>query len=486
VTGTAASLQQRRAGVLLHPTSLPGAARAGALGAATTRFLDWLVAAGMTVWQVLPLGPVGADRSPYYARSNHAGNPALIDVDELCQDGLVSAASTESNQAGRLASACAALRTAAPAALATAFEEFAHRAAHWLPEFALFSALQTEHEGLPWWTWSTPLRDREPAAMAAARERLAPALFRIQAEQFLFHRQWASVRRRAAERGVLLFGDLPIYVSADSVEVWSHRDLFELAADGQPSVVAGVPPDYFSADGQVWGNPLYAWAQHRAQDFAWWRERIAAQQALFDLLRIDHFRGLESYWEVPAGATTAREGRWRAAPGDALLTALAADATLIAEDLGVITPAVEALRDRHALPGMRVLQFGFDGAATNLHLPHNYVANCVAYTGTHDNDTTLGWYRSLPEAARAQVHGYFACDGADVPEVLVRAVLQSVARLAILPLQDLLALDGSARMNTPGTVTGNWGWSFQWEEVPRELADHCRQMNTVYGRALTS
>lgn len=475
-------LDRRRAGVLLHPTSLPG----GVLGEDARRFVDFLASAGFTVWQTLPLGPVDASLSPYQAKSAHAGSTALIDFAELAARGWLPDAMQGAGLQARLECVYRNFRDSAGAGEKAAFDNFVQQNRAWLLPYSLFEHHRRASGGRPWWEWPAPIRDREPAALTAALAAGRDGLRTIAFEQYLFDRQWQRLRDYANSRGVNLFGDLPFYVDLDSVEAWWHRKLFRIDADGRPEAVAGVPPDYFNADGQLWGNPLYAWEAMRADGYRWWVDRIRAQLRCFDLLRIDHFRGLESYWEVPAGATTAREGRWRAAPGDALLTALAADATLIAEDLGVITPAVEALRDRHALPGMRVLQFGFDGAATNLHLPHNYVANCVAYTGTHDNDTTLGWYRSLPEAARAQVHGYFACDGADMPEVLVRAVLQSVARLAILPLQDLLALDGSARMNTPGTVTGNWGWSFRWDEVPRELADHCRQMNTVYGRALTS
>jgi 4-alpha-glucanotransferase len=481
-------LERRRAGVLLHPTSLPGAAASGVLGAAATRFLDWLASAGMSVWQMLPVGPVGTDLSPYYARSNHAGNPALIDLGNLTELGLLPAATSSgaATHAAQLVSACARLDAGRGSTLAQELADFVVSEAHWLPDFALFAAVQMEQASLPWWSWPAALRDREPAALRAARERLWPWIRRIECEQFLFHRQWTELRQRAAARGVLLFGDLPIYVCADSVEVWAHRNLFRLDASGQPEVVAGVPPDYFSADGQVWGNPLYAWDRHVAEGFAWWRARLQAQHRLFDLLRIDHFRGLEAFWEVPAGAPTAREGQWRLAPGAELLSALVAvpaPVTLIAEDLGIITPAVEALRDRFGLPGMRVLQFGFDGAASNPHLPHNYVRNCVAYSGTHDNDTTLGWYRQLDDDARRQVHDYFACDGADMPEALVRAVLQSVAWLAVIPLQDLLGLDGESRMNTPGTLTGNWRWRFAWTQVPRELAAQCRRANEVYGRA---
>jgi len=477
-------LERRRAGVLLHATSLPDS-EAGALGQAGRSFVDWLAAGGFGVWQLLPLGPVGADRSPYYARSNHAGDPGLVDLALLEADALVTAA--ERTQLGRAELiALAGLRLAARGGRHAAdFQEFRARAGAWLDDYALYTALQARESGRPWWQWPAALRAREPAALRRARHALAAAIAAVEAGQYFFYSQLGALRDYAAARGVRLFGDIPIYLAPDSVEVWAHPGLFELDATGQPSAVAGVPPDYFARDGQRWGNPLYRWAAHQQSHFDWWLERLRAQFALFDLVRIDHFRGLESYWSIPAAAATAASGSWQPAPGGALLERareVFGRLDVVAEDLGVITPAVEALRDRFGLPGMRVAQFGFDGDARNPHLPHNWPRNTVAYTGTHDNDTTAGWYQSLDPAARAQLADYLGAGPQAVVAALVRAVLGSVAQLAIVPMQDLLELGSEARMNTPGTTSGNWAFRFAWPAVPPGLAARCRRLNELYAR----
>jgi 4-alpha-glucanotransferase len=440
----------RRAGVLLHPTALPGTS--GALGQAARDFIDWLPSAGFSVWQVLPLGPVNATGSPYWARSDAAFNPQLIDWSE-------------------------ALR---PEDAPGEFVEFCIQNAYWLDSYVLFAALCAEQGGMPWWLWPAPLRDREPAALGAARARLAVTIRRLQTEQWLASRQWLALRIYAAQRGVYILGDLPIYVSPDSVSVWAHRQQFQLDRDGQPSAVAGVPPDYFAVDGQLWGNPLYDWQQAGRDNFAFWRERLRPLQARFDWLRIDHFRGLESYWSVPATATSARAGRWVPAPGAQLLAALRREypeLQLIAEDLGVITPEVHALRDSFGLPGMRVLQFGFDGSANSPHLPHNLVRNSVVYTGTHDNDTTLGWYRQIDTATRERVDFVLRSDRIPMPEALLRAALFSVADLAILPVQDLLGCGSEARFNTPGTIEGNWRWRMWEGALDAQLTGWLRALN---------
>lgn len=481
-------LHRRRAGVLLHPTSLPQAATHGALGEPARHFVDWLAVGGFTVWQLLPLGPVGADRSPYYARSNHAGNPELVDLTALARAGLLAA-----ERIGReshtvlLADATRALLACHDARRA-AFDAFRAAESAWLPDWALYGAIQARESGRAWWDWPEPLRRREPAAVAAARRELAAAVERIEVEQYLFHAQWRELRRYAAERGVKLFGDVPIYVAPDSVETWVHPQLFQLDASGRALAVAGVPPDYFSADGQLWGNPLYDWPAHERTGFAWWLDRLRAQFALYDLLRIDHFRGLEAYWSVPAGAPTAAYGAWIPAPGNALLAAAQAAfgvLDVVAEDLGVITPPVEKLRDDYALPGMRVAQFGLDGAVGNQHAPHAWIACAVGYSGTHDNDTTAGWLASLSDGERRRVCDYLGT-APDAPRetvrALVRTVYASVVRLAVAPLQDLLELGTEARMNLPGTTVGNWSWSFRWEDVPRDLGARCRRWNELYER----
>ena len=495
-------LDRRRSGVLLHPSSLPGAAATGALGGSARRWLEIMQASGFDVWQVLPLGPVGPDGSPYLARSNHAGNERLVDVGELVESGLLHAAALrEVTDAARHAHAldiayetlCAQPGHPWSIELAT----FTDRHASWLHDYALFEALARERRA-PWWCWPQALHDRDPVALATSRQHLAFECGRVAFGQFLFFRQWMALREAAAARGIALFGDLPIYVGEDSVEVWVHRDLFQLDESGRPAAVAGVPPDYFSADGQRWGNPLYRWPRHLTEGFAWWRERLRAQLALVDLVRVDHFRGLEACWEIPAASTHARDGAWRKVPGAALLEALKHESgglPLVAEDLGMITPEVDRLRDAFDLPGMRVLQFGFDGSAANPHLPHNYAHRTVAYSGTHDNDTTAGWYRALDAETAGRVQDYLLggasgnsgaagapVSSAAVTDSMVRAVLGSVAVLAVVPLQDLLRLGSESRMNTPGTSRDNWQWRFEWSDVQEADIARWQHWNAIYGR----
>jgi 4-alpha-glucanotransferase len=457
-------LDRRRSGILLHPSSLlpprsgPGAPPPrGALGAAARAFIDWLCAAGASVWQVLPLGPVGEDGSPYWVRSDQAGNPDFIDLHEAPD----------------------------PLAERGDFEDFCARERGWLEDYVLFAALGRAQGAAPWWHWPEPLRDRHAAALARAALQLAPQRQALRVEQWRFDRQWNDLRRYAHERGVRLYGDLPIYLAPNSVATWTARHQFQLLPDGRPALLAGVPPDYFAADGQLWGNPLYDWSQAQRDGFAFWRARIECQLRRFDIVRIDHFRGLAGYWAVPAGARTAREGRWMPAPGAELLTALREAQgvlPLVAEDLGVITPDVDALRQAFELPGMRVLQFGFDGSPDNPHLPYNFRRDVVAYTGTHDNDTSLGWYRSLDGPTRRRVEDFLGAPPVQMPQALVRAVLASVAVLAMVPVQDVLGLGGEARFNVPGTVGGNWGWRLEPGALKTETADAHRALNESYGR----
>jgi 4-alpha-glucanotransferase len=453
-TASHGPLQQRRAGVLLHPTALDEGS--GAIGARARTFIDWLAAAGFSVWQVLPLSPTGRDGSPYWTRSDFAGSAELLDRHELPD----------------------------PQTHVEEYRSFCAASQAWLEDYVLYEALAERFGGVAWWEWPISYRDRDPAALHQARVELTAALENRRLQQWQFDHQWRALRAYAAQRGVLLFGDVPIYVAPDSVSTWSQREQFQLGVDGRPTAVAGVPPDYFAVDGQLWGNPLYRWEQAERDGFAFWRGRIQRQLQRFDLIRIDHFRGLAAHWAVPAGAATAREGRWVPTPGHALLQALIADVPqlpLVAEDLGVITQDVEALRDGFGLPGMRVLQFGFGGDAGNPHLPHNYVPVMVAYTGTHDNDTTLGWYRGLDDHLRRSVDAYLGVPGDAMPHSAVRAVLASVARLAMLPVQDVLALGSEARFNTPGTVAGNWRWRLP-PTLSSELAAHYRALNGTYGR----
>jgi len=456
----ARSLTPRRAGVLLHPTSLirgAGAGARGALGSAARAVIDWLAQGQFSLWQMLPLGPPGAEGSPYWARSDFAGLSSLIDRLELPDAGREQAdyrAFLESNR-------------------------------DWLQDYVLFEALKRRFN-TAWWQWPTEFRARDTHALAQFAHEVGAELERLRLDQWYFDWQWRALRRYATERGVLLFGDLPIYVAPDSVATWSQPQQFQLDASGRPAQLAGVPPDYFSADGQLWGNPLYDWGQAERDQFAFWRMRLRRQLQRFDLVRIDHFRGLAAYWAVPAGAATAREGRWCPAPGHALFRALKSDfgeLPLVAEDLGVITDDVTELRQAFGLPGMRVLQFGFDGSPHNPHLPHNYQPDLVAYTGTHDNDTTAGWYRSLQADAARKVQFYLDCPADAVLEGMDRAVLASVAQLAILPAQDLLRLGGEARLNTPGTVHGNWQWRLPEGGLTAALAAHYAALNQTYGRA---
>jgi 4-alpha-glucanotransferase len=474
-------LDRRSAGVLLHPTSLP----AGTLGDDARRFVDFLAAAGFGVWQTLPLGPVDASLSPYQVKSAHAGNPALVDFGELVARGWLPAREHGRPLAERFATAWRNFRDSAGAGEKAAFDNFVQQQRAWLLPYSLFEHHRRASGGRPWWEWPAALRDRQPAMLTAALAAARDGLRGIAFEQYLFDRQWQRLREYAGSRGVALFGDLPFYVDLDSVEVWWHRKLFRVDAFGRPAAVAGVPPDYFNADGQLWGNPLYDWDAMRADGFRWWVERVRGQLRWFDLLRIDHFRALESHWEVPAGAATARDGRWLPTPGGELLRAVEAqlgELPLVAEDLGVITPAVRALRDEFGLPGMLVLQFAFDGSPQNPYLPANHVPNAVVYTGTHDNDTTMGWYASLDAGTRARVDACLAATPGDMPWALVRAAYASPAVLAVVPMQDLLELGTAARMNRPGTPSGNWAWRFDWDALDPALADRCRRLAVMAGR----
>jgi len=482
-----AVLDRRRAGILLHLTSLPGEAENGTLGMQALRFVDFLAESGFSVWQVLPLGPTHADRSPYQCLSVHAGNPRLISFAQLEDWGWLprtagASATSGAARLGLIAQARVAFFAQGGARDVQAFNE-AH--AFWLDDYALYAALRQAQDHRAWWQWPEPLRDRDPAALAAARERHAEDMALVRFEQFIFFRQWQELRQAAQARGVQLFGDLPIFVAHDSADVWARREFFDLDAAGQPRVVAGVPPDYFSPTGQRWGNPLYNWPRLQADGFRWWIERLRTQLALFDLVRIDHFRGFEACWQIPVDADTAIDGRWMPAPGVALFKALRKEfgtLPVVAEDLGMITPAVHQLREQFGLPGMRILQFAFDGSADNPYLPHNHTINSVVYTGTHDNDTSLAWFEGLSAERQRALRDYLGHPGEPMPWPLMRAAFASVARLAMLPMQDVLQAGPGQRMNTPGSNSGNWQWRFNWSDVPAGLAGRLRHLLRVYGR----
>jgi len=483
-------LAERRAGVLLHPSSLPSAGNSGDLGAEAFRFVDFLAGAGFSVWQMLPVGPTHEDRSPYQSLSVHAGDTELVATDSLLADGLLLERDLSTTSDKRTLLRLAAERFLAEDGhpLAGEFETFCGDNSFWLDDYALFLALREEHQGLSWNEWPAPLRHREPDAVELARRTHAGDVATHQFGQFIFHRQWQALRDYSRERGVHLFGDMPIFVSHDSADVWANQRLFQLDSEGRPTSVAGVPPDYFSDTGQHWGNPHYDWAQMQSEGFGWWLDRVRHQLRFFDLLRIDHFRGFEAYWEIPAEAPDPRSGRWVKAPGEAFLFACREafhELPFVAENLGFITPEVEALRAQFQLPGMLILQFAFDGSAENPYLPHNHEALEVVYTGTHDNNTTLGWYQSLSQDTVSNINAYFGDPGDPMPDFLVKTALASVARLAVVPMQDLLGLGEGHRMNTPGTAEGNWHWQFHWDQVQPGRADQLREWLSMYRRLVT-
>ncbi|MEW6764734.1 MAG: 4-alpha-glucanotransferase [Pseudomonadota bacterium] len=481
------ALARRRAGILLHPTSLPGKGGHGTLGKEALYLIDRLAACGISVWQMLPLGPThdapNGLGSPYQCLSSHAGNPELICLDSLRQLGWLA------GDASSLKEAYEGFKRHASPHDREAFSTFVAREADWLEDFALFMALREQQGRKAWFDWPAQLRDRHPSAMQQMRAALRERIDGVRFEQFVFALQWQALKAYAHVRGVLLFGDMPIYVAHDSAEVWARPELFSVDAEGRAEEVAGVPPDYFSETGQRWGNPLYRWERHVEEGFAWWKARFATHLRLFDLVRIDHFRGLESYWSIPAACETAIDGHWVKAPGDELLSALCeafGPLPVVAEDLGIITEEVTELRQKHHLPGMRILQFAFDGGPDNPYLPHNHTLDSVVYTGTHDNDTTLGWWSSLNEEARQQVHDYLGESSEPMPMLLMRVALESVANLVILPLQDVLGLGSDARMNTPGTPEGNWHWRFEWSQWSEEASARLAHEVALYGRKAES
>lgn len=490
---------RRRSGVLLHPTSLPGPYGSGDLGVHAGYFVDWLKSAGQSIWQMLPLGGVGEGHSPYMSDSAFAGNPALIDLEDLVQQGWLDAVDLQADPAfetrhvlfdvvipWRLqrmerASQRFAEHSKENSVLAEEFAAFRKRHDHWLADYALFKAISERHAGMAWNEWPRALARREPAALAAARRELRARIDHWCFVQWCFDRQWQRLRKQANDQGISLFGDVPIFVALHSADVWSRPELFQLDEQGRPDAVAGVPPDYFSPTGQRWGNPLYAWASHAAQGYDWWIARMRRVLELVDEVRIDHFRGFAAYWRIPADATDATTGKWIPGPGSeffATLSRALGRLPVVAEDLGIITPDVTALRRRCGLPGMTVLQFAWDGDPANAYLPHHHERDTVVYTGTHDNDTTHGWWQSLDDATRQRVCHYFGGATRDGPQWLMRAALASVADTAVLPMQDILGPPHGVRMNTPGAASGCWQWRFDWSDVgPQhagELATWCR------------
>jgi len=491
-------MMPRAAGLLLHPTSLPGSCGIGTLGAAARGWVDRLSAAGVRYWQILPLGPTGYGHSPYQCYSAFAGNALLIDPDILIEAGLLAPTDSppRSDDTPAVDFDAVVVRNTKMLTKAyarfeptAAFKAFCTAHAAWLDDYALFMALQTYFDGRVWNDWPEGIRLREPEAVARYAALLKDATGYHRFVQYCFFSQWNALRSYANAKGVSIIGDLPIYVAMNSADVWAHPEYFQLDDALQPTHVAGVPPDYFSATGQRWGNPLFDWARLEKEAYAWWIARLKGSLELFDWVRIDHFRGFEAYWSVPADEETAINGEWIAGPGaklfEAFRRALGHDLPIIAEDLGIITPEVEELRDDYGLPGMKILQFAFGSDASNPYLPHNHIRNCVVYTGTHDNDTTNGWFYAAPpgERERARTMRYLHCPWEAFHTSLNRTALASTANLAVLPLQDLLGLGSDARMNTPGTTEGNWRWRVtaqQLDEAPWELL---KTMCELYGRS---
>src|SRR5215831_9772905 len=485
---------RRSSGVLLHPTSLPSPYGIGDLGDEARAFIDFLSAAGQTLWQVLPLTPTGYGDSPYQSISAFAGNTLLIDPRGLLADGLLQSSDVPDHPAVSgpvefhsaralktllLDRAFENYRRQNPAAMIFEFNEFCARTAWWLDDYATYQAIKAAGGNQEWSAWNRELAFRETAALANTRETLADEIAKEKFVQFLFYRQWHALRDYARARQVRIIGDVPIFVARDSADVWAHRELFKLHSDGKPTVVAGVPPDYFSETGQLWGNPLYDWEQLRASDFNWWVDRVRWSFELFDIVRVDHFRGFIASWEIPASDTTAQNGRWVETPGRDLFLTLKkrlGDLPIIAENLGVITPEVEELRREFGFPGMRVLQFAFGGDATNDHLPHNHTRDSVVYTGTHDNDTTVGWFTSADQKEHDYCLSYLGTDGREINWDMIRTAMASVANFAVLPLQDLLGFDSAARMNLPASTAGNWAWRLAPGELGEQLGQRLKHM----------
>ncbi len=490
----------RAAGILLHPTSLPSPGGVGDMGPDAFRFVQWLADANMKVWQVLPLGPTGYGDSPYQCFSAFAGNPLLIHVPASVRAHFGHDVEPASAHACDFGTVIPAKRALLDAWLDTMLyddvvRQFVREHESWLPDFALFMALKAAHHGASWTTWERGASLREPASLRAWRETLKPAIERCYKEQHVFFSQFGALRRACTAHGIQLMGDVPIYVAHDSADVWADRALFKLHDDGTLIVQAGVPPDYFSETGQLWGNPLYDWDRVARDDYRWWIQRMRAALAMFDVVRLDHFRGFEAFWEVPAKDTTAVNGRWVPGPGAALFTALTAalgELPIVAENLGMITPEVEALRTKFHYPGMAILQFAFNDPASEF-LPHRYARELVVYTGTHDNDTTIGWWNSTGagdstrdpqdvEKEKSFARAYLDTNGHEMHWDMIRAAFASVANTALVPLQDVLGLGSNARMNLPGRQTGNWSFRFTWDQLPLSVAARLAALAKTYGR----
>jgi 4-alpha-glucanotransferase len=498
---------RRASGLLLHISSLPSAYGIGDLGPTAFRFADFLTRTNQRLWQVLPLGPIGPGASPYSSPSTFAGNPLFISPEPLVENGLLTeddlAPLTELprdhvDYARLIPRKRKVLRTAfrrfqanGSTVDATRLQQFRERQSAWLDEYALYAALKDAHDGAAWTEWEPPLALRDPKALKQARDEHADTIEQHAFWQYLFHRQWTALQSYCHARDIHLFGDLPIYVAPDSADVWAHQDLFHVDDDGEPTVVAGVPPDYFSPEGQHWGNPIYRWDRMEDRGYAWWTERLRRAFDLFDLVRLDHFRGFDEYWEIPAERETAINGEWKDGPGAEFFEAMEdefGDLPVIAEDLGIITDSVKQLRDAFEFPGMAVLQFAFGSDPTNEFLPHNYTRNQVVYTGTHDNNTTVGWWEEeLSDEKKDFAQSYLNLPSSSQKEVLhrraIRSLMASAANRVVFPLQDVIGLGSEGRINTPGTTEDNWAWRFTPDQISDENEEMLKELTYVYGRA---
>ncbi|PPS41183.1 4-alpha-glucanotransferase [Chroococcidiopsis sp. TS-821] len=494
----------RASGILLHPTSFPSKFGIGDLGESAYSFIDFLVQSAQQLWQVLPLGPTGYGNSPYASYSAMAGNPLLISPERLEKQGLLTSADFANlpefpgskvdfdrviqTKLPLLKKACANFQANATPQQQQEFQHFCADKAYWLDDYALFMALKDTNEGVSWYQWKPEIARRHPEALARSRQELEAEIFYHKFVQFEFFRQWQELKHYANEQGIAIIGDIPIYVAHDSADVWANPEIFCLDEEtGEPALMAGVPPDYFSETGQLWGNPVYNWEKLQQLNFKWWVQRFQAILDYVDIIRIDHFRGFQAYWAVEQGETTAINGEWIEAPGEALFQAIneqLGKLPVLAEDLGVITPEVEALRDRFEFPGMKILQFAFGSDAGNPFLPFNFPRNCVVYTGTHDNDTTVGWFNSASEYEKERLLRYLGCLSSDgIHWDLIRLALSSVANQALVPLQDLLGLPTEARMNYPSKPEGNWEWRYHADSLTSELSDRLKSLTELYGRA---
>lgn len=495
---------KRAGGILLHPTSFPSRYGIGDLGDSATIFVDFLATSKQSLWQILPLGATGYGDSPYQSFSAFAGNALLISPDKLVKEGFLPAEAIRvvpnfpqdevdygpviTYKNGLYQQAYAHFKAQGTAVQQAAFTEFCQEQADWLDDYALFIAVKSHHTdnaGGVWNTWPRDIAAREPQAIQAWSLKLADEITFHKFLQFLFFKQWLEVKAYANSQGIQIVGDIPIFVAFDSADTWANPELFYLNEDGSPSVVAGVPPDYFSETGQRWGNPLYNWPKMAQTNYAWWAKRLKMSFTQADIIRIDHFRGFEAYWEIPASEPTAMVGEWVKGPGAAFFEAMEAQLgtlPLIAEDLGLITPEVKTLRDQFDFPGMKILQFAFGGERNNDFLPHTFVQNCVVYTGTHDNDTTVGWYQTASESEQSHVRRYLQTTGQDIAWDMIRLAYASVADTAVATMQDLFSLDGKARMNYPGKASGYWKWRYRSEMLTYRVAHRLRDLTELYGR----